>query len=387
MAAKSTLGHSEPAAGVMNILHACTAFQSSASLPILHLHTLNPHIAATLDQSAARGLAYMPRQTAPAMLQGSSAAVALAGVSAFAFQGTNAHVIMQSNSSTAHAAARGMSHRQLPWKMNRHWLAPQAHLLLSRFLKLSSSTVVMQCQLQKPNLAMLLDHQVQGRALFPAAGFLELAHAAATMAVSIGKQQQLVIANATVPVALELSSLSTGNHAVTVLCQVDTLTGSVSVSSQASSLTARTHMYASITQMQQASDRQTSKPKHHQSLAAVLWMRKLGLMQAKEGLQHSMGQVAASGLDVSGVALDPIALDASFHLGALPNKGTLCVPASIGAYSPGQCRAIPTWTISAHRHQASFIVVCAAWFVVRIKHTLVYSAADLNWVTPHQPVQ
>lgn len=94
--------------------------------------------------------------------------------------GTNAHVIMQSSDSTALCAPGQGSltetHSRLSWKLNRHWLAPQPHLLLSQFLKLSGTAVLMQCQLHKPNLAMLLDHQVQGRALFPAAAFLELAH-------------------------------------------------------------------------------------------------------------------------------------------------------------------------------------------------------------------
>ena len=353
MAAKSTLGHSEPAAGIMNILQACEAFQSLTTLPILHLHSLNPHITATLDQSAVMGLTHMPRQTAPSMTS-SSAEAGVAGISAFAFQGTNAHVIMQHSAaqhSTAQSAVPGTSHSKLPWKMNSHWLAPQAHLLLSRFLKLSSTTVVMQCQLQKPNLAMLLDHQVLNRALFPAAAFLELAHASATVAVSQGNSQGLVLVNATVPVALEIGSLAANDAALTVLCQVDTLTGNVSVSSQAAAGTARTHMYAGVTHLV-ASDRPVLRPKSESS-AAGLWMEKLGLVEAKAKLQHSMGQLAASALDVSGVALDPIALDASFHLAALTNQGPLCVPASIGGYHPGGRKAPPSWTISAHHLQAS----------------------------------
>lgn len=349
MAAKSTLGHSEPAAGVMNILQASTAFQSSVTLPILHLRTLNPHITATLDQSAAVGLTHIPRQTAPAM---SSGMMSVAGVSAFAFQGTNAHVVMQSSSNHARVTDRGVSHKVLPWNTNRHWVAPQAHLLLSRFTKLSNSAIVMQCQLQQPNLAMLLDHQVLGKALFPAAGFLELAHASATMAVTPGSNQ-LVIANTTVPVALDVGSLSTTNSSVTVLCHVDATTGNVSVSSQASSGAARTHMYASIRQTHQASDAQHDSNKESESSPPGLWMEKLGCIEAKEKLQHSMGQLATSALDVSGVALDPIALDASFHLAALPNEGVLCVPASIGSYCAGSCRVSPSWSISAHRLQAS----------------------------------
>lgn len=86
MAAKSALGHSEPAAGVINILQACSALHFSTSFSILHLRTLNPHMHTTLSQSAAGSFAHMPRQPAPAAMTG-SAGGAVAGVSAFAFQG------------------------------------------------------------------------------------------------------------------------------------------------------------------------------------------------------------------------------------------------------------------------------------------------------------
>lgn len=207
MAAKSSIGHSEPAAGVMNMLHACLAQQSLTTLPILHLHSLNPHITSALDQSAAKGRLHLPRQgTAMVTAQGDTPIVS--GVSAFAFQGTNAHVLLQG------AAPRGAGQDRaaqgsLIWQQSRHWLAPEPYMLLTAFVKHAGSTLLMQCQLQQPKLAGFLDHRVMDKALFPAAGFLELASASARAALQSGGSQapqHVVIGGITIPMPLELST-------------------------------------------------------------------------------------------------------------------------------------------------------------------------------------
>ena len=212
MAAKSSIGHSEPAAGVMNMLHACAAQQSIATLPILHLHSLNPHITSAFDQSAAKGKLHLPRQ-ATAMVAAPGGTQIVSGVSAFAFQGTNAHVLLQG------AAPRGAgqfrpTQSSLIWQQSRHWLAPQPHTLLTAFVKHAGSTLLMQCQLNQPKLAGFLDHRVMDKALFPAAGFLELASASARASLQSGgpqSSQHVVIGSITIPMPLELATMS-GEH-------------------------------------------------------------------------------------------------------------------------------------------------------------------------------
>lgn len=212
MAAKSSIGHSEPAAGVMNMLHACCAQQSFSTLPILHLHSLNPHITSALDQSAAKGRLHLPRQ-ATALVASQGDTPIISGVSAFAFQGTNAHVLLQG------AAPRGAgqdraTQRSLLWQQSRHWLAPQPHMLLTAFVKHAGSMLLMQCQLHQPKLAGFLDHRVMDKALFPAAGFLELASASASAALQSGGSQgpqQVVISSITIPMPLELTTTA-GEH-------------------------------------------------------------------------------------------------------------------------------------------------------------------------------
>jgi acyl transferase domain-containing protein len=88
---KSFLGHSEPAAGIVGMLHAAHMLRQAALPPIAHLVQLNPYVEAAVAGS--RGHWSMPRQSAG--LVGLAAAAGMSqqqaqrsvGTSAFAFQG------------------------------------------------------------------------------------------------------------------------------------------------------------------------------------------------------------------------------------------------------------------------------------------------------------
>ncbi len=354
MAAKSSIGHSEPAAGVMNMLRACQAMQSAATLPILHLRSVNPHVSSALDQLSAKARVHLPRQTAPAVIGLTSGASMVSGVSAFAFQGTNAHVIMQGANGVEkqpYKAAGG----GLAWQQSRHWLAPQPQMLLSAFVKLSGSTLVMQCQLNQPKLARFLDHQVRGKAIFPAAGFLELAQASAMAAcqTTVAGQQQLVLSGISIPVPLDLHSMQAQHSSSGLVC-LDLATGSLALSSQSSSSAVRTHMYASIRCTASGTHTHTSTVPR-KAVPADSLLKKLGLLdqihteEQEFKPQHSIAGLAAGPFGTSGMALDPAALDSSFHLAAVPRPGSLCVPATIQAYYIGLQRVAPLWTGCAYR--------------------------------------
>ena len=212
MAANSSIGHSEPAAGVMNMLHACMAQQSLSTVPILHLHNLNPHVTSAFDQSAVKGKVHLPRQ-ATAMVSPQGGTQIVSGVSAFAFQGTNAHVLLQGAAPCGAGQCRA-TQSSLVWQQSRHWLAPQPHMLLTAFVKHAGSMLLMQCQLNQPKLAGFLDHRVMDKALFPAAGFLELASASARaslQSIVSHNPQHVVIGSITIPMPLELTATS-GEH-------------------------------------------------------------------------------------------------------------------------------------------------------------------------------
>jgi acyl transferase domain-containing protein len=89
---KASLGHAEPAAGVVGLLHAAHAACHGALPPLLHLRSVNPFVGSALPSAGAgwqlpRQLGGAPLAVTPAM-EASPAALAgrVSGVSSFAFQ-------------------------------------------------------------------------------------------------------------------------------------------------------------------------------------------------------------------------------------------------------------------------------------------------------------
>lgn len=175
LAAKSWCGHSEPAAGVVGLAHAHLAVSQQLVLPVLHLHSLNPHIESTLSTHgmdrrklmAARQLAPMARPKAESAL--------MCGTSAFAFQGTNAHAIMSVQPAcVASSQSAGQTGRRLPFEQKRYWVAPLVHPLLTSFNPQHAQhrVAVFEASLATAAAAYLWDHAVAGRALMPGAGTL-----------------------------------------------------------------------------------------------------------------------------------------------------------------------------------------------------------------------
>ncbi len=119
----------------------------------------------------------MPRVTAGLALHDSSGEV-LSGVSAFAFQGTNAHALLQRphEASTGGTLPYPTCPAAVPWQREAQWVAPMVHLMLHRVrcsaAGSSKAMAHIDCQLSStPRLAFFWDHSVGGRVLFPGAGF------------------------------------------------------------------------------------------------------------------------------------------------------------------------------------------------------------------------
>jgi len=84
---KSNIGHTEAAAGIASLIKTALCLRHRTLVPSLHFHTPNPHI--PFDQLPLT----VQQQTAP---WPHTAQLLTAGVSAFAFGGTNAHAVLQS---------------------------------------------------------------------------------------------------------------------------------------------------------------------------------------------------------------------------------------------------------------------------------------------------
>ncbi|KAK9803996.1 hypothetical protein WJX72_011444 [[Myrmecia] bisecta] len=170
LATKSRLGHAEAGAGVMGMLHVVQRLGSQQTCAIMHLRTVNPHVASILG-AAPKFASLAPKQYGPGVCCGADA-VSNIGISSFAFQGTNAHAVLCNGTSTA---APQLTPSRL-WHHKRFWHSPACHPLLYRAMTAAgNASVRLQSPLQRPQLAFLVDNVVQGSVVFPATALFEMA--------------------------------------------------------------------------------------------------------------------------------------------------------------------------------------------------------------------
>ena len=178
-AAKSAAGHTEPAAGALGLAQLALELGHSTLAPLLHLARPSAHVVSTLRGGRA---VFIPRLGAPSVDPASAdAALQIAAVSGFAFQGTNAHAV--AGSSGPLSVANRAPARQL--RAHRQWVVSVApHALVWRSLGSGGpgpsvsggGWAILEVDLGAQAFlhAHFWDHAVAGRALFPGAGFLEL---------------------------------------------------------------------------------------------------------------------------------------------------------------------------------------------------------------------
>jgi acyl transferase domain-containing protein len=138
------------AAGILGMVKVVQQVSGRAAAALLHLRALNPLLNSALEQgmmaghSSGTSWAALPRQHVPDAPASCSAATPhMCGISGFAFQGTNAHVLLAGNTQTSHSAL-ATSHldmdctRTLPLeavrtqqRVERMWVHPAMHPCLT----------------------------------------------------------------------------------------------------------------------------------------------------------------------------------------------------------------------------------------------------------------
>jgi hypothetical protein len=412
LAAKATVGHAEPAAGLTGLIYAAQQAAAAAALPIQHLRRLNPYVVSAIDSAwpaggAAGGSLVMSRTAMPLQsLAGAEQQGLLAlGVSAFAFQGSNAHAIVTSKTFSAGALmssrrASGSAHRggwgsagALSWSTARVWVHPEPCTLLTSVVKAAPERGVMyELQLSVSHLAHTWDHIVAGSALVPGVLFMEMAACAV--------QQSLAGATSTGSLLAALSSVSIPaalvlpehQQAVVLRCLVQQHLVQVASSTQLAGRPQHNiHLQAQPTTVHANSTHSTSSSgSAHPDSASQRWLvslfaslPSLTQAQAPADAAAATATVAAFGVAAASGCGDPAQLDALLQLAAVQRGSvrpdlahTLQVPAAAELYVSAAAAAAGNSRSSSTSTSGSGSLL--AWATIRPGLTASGMVADLE---------
>lgn len=321
MAAKSWTGHAEAGAGVVGLVHAQAALGQATALPLLHLGALNNYVIGAMGAQAWSA----PRQAGPLSWDKTAAVGAVTGVSAFAFQGTNAHALVQSVNQVGASIVK----KNAAWAQQRLWIAPLAHAGLHAVVP-AEHAVRMQCHLLDDSLAYLWDHQVSDKVLFPGAGFFELATAAGRVILG-ASDENLTLVGASIPAPLVLPARRLAHTAAIALeVEINCASGALNVVSQQHAVHLRGG-YGSLLGNKNGSTTLFAPVSSERALLLA------NLFSPPAATSSNLGVVGfEERSSAKNVFLSPAQFDCCLQLGALPSPGAsavLKVPAGVDAIS------------------------------------------------------
>ncbi len=155
---KSVVGHGEVVSGLLGASHALFATAACTRKKIQHLRGLNPYVGDIFSSAGMRANVSASRQLAPA-----GAASGAAGVSSFAFQGTNVHTIV------AGSLAGRVAERPPPeLSRTRHSFLPLRSALYERVLGSYEGTLYFSCLL---DVTLMRGGAVGGQVCLVPSGF------------------------------------------------------------------------------------------------------------------------------------------------------------------------------------------------------------------------
>ena len=168
-ASKASMGHSEPVAGHLGVMHVVRSLSYQALAANAQLRTLNRLLPRLLASSEVGLL--LPAQGVEDHGQRG-----LGGVSSFGYSGTIAHSILQSCGQAAQATLS--TGPDITFRRHRFpWHNP-SHPLLQQRLAQSPGLAAFRSPTVGRLHALVSEHVVQGRVVFPGAAYLEAARAA-----------------------------------------------------------------------------------------------------------------------------------------------------------------------------------------------------------------
>jgi len=162
VASKSAQGHAEPASGFVGLVQVSMQLQGHHICHVRHLKRLNQFISSSFKSSR---LPNIPRQNASLVCQ----RYHHQGISAFAFQGTNTHVIASPRDKMVSFNCQ----INCIWMKSRFWFTEPANILIHSYHSANHGNAVFSVDHASVK-TILLDHIVSGRAILPASAMLEM---------------------------------------------------------------------------------------------------------------------------------------------------------------------------------------------------------------------
>lgn len=157
---------------------------------MVHLTQVNPQVPGATASVPKQLLSqwHLPRVGSSTPQPSSHAPIC--GTSAFAFQGTNAHIIQEQGPLTGRHERQQQAY-PVAWQRQHHWVAPPVSALITGTITNAASEVtagyrrggmvVMEVDLTSSRAVFLREYRVMQHAVFPAAGLVELCRSAAAL--------------------------------------------------------------------------------------------------------------------------------------------------------------------------------------------------------------
>jgi 3-oxoacyl-(acyl-carrier-protein) synthase len=163
---KANFGHAEPAAGAAGTLMLISAIRTRQAPPNAQLCALNKHVSSVLPGA---------KVMLSAQMVGLSL-MAATGVSSFGYAGTISHVVLH------HPSTLGEGASLLSMLVHKHHTFPLCkppHPFVQDHERATDGAIIFHSYVAGSVQALVANHVVQGRVIFPGAGFLEMARAVA----------------------------------------------------------------------------------------------------------------------------------------------------------------------------------------------------------------
>lgn len=165
---KSRLGHAETGAGSLGVLTVVSQLKERYARQITHLKATNSFVNELLKQEQRKIMA--SRLTSPLITNETNIST-LQSISSFAFQGTNANIIL--NATESHLDYQ--TNVKMFWQQKKFWIVKlQESVIYPSHLRFLNETVQFHCDLLKARTSFLKDFSLSGNHCLPTTVYLEV---------------------------------------------------------------------------------------------------------------------------------------------------------------------------------------------------------------------